>query len=128
MSSSVFQGVMAQLREVSDRVIGVTDGEGTVISCTDPSLLGECWTEAVLMITGSAQQVVTFGQKSFRGIFSATDVLEYAVFCAGDDEAAKTLCSMAYVALNSAKTFYEEKHDRGTFVKNIIMDLSLIHI
>ena len=29
---------------------------------------------------------------------------------------------MAYVALNDAKTFYEEKHDRGTFVKNIIMD------
>jgi len=24
--------------------------------------------------------------------------------------------------LNDAKTFYEEKHDRGTFVKNIIMD------
>ena len=29
---------------------------------------------------------------------------------------------MAYIALNDAKTFYEEKHDRGTFVKNIIMD------
>ena len=29
---------------------------------------------------------------------------------------------MAYVALNDAKVFYEEKHDRGTFVKNIIMD------
>ena len=27
-----------------------------------------------------------------------------------------------YVALNDAKVFYEEKHDRGTFVKNIIMD------
>jgi len=29
---------------------------------------------------------------------------------------------MAYIALNDAKIFYEEKHDRGTFVKNIIMD------
>ena len=29
---------------------------------------------------------------------------------------------MAYVALNDAKVYYEEKHDRGTFVKNIIMD------
>ena len=29
---------------------------------------------------------------------------------------------MAHIALNDAKTFYEEKHDRGTFVKNIIMD------
>ena len=29
---------------------------------------------------------------------------------------------MAYIALNDARIFYEEKHDRGTFVKNIIMD------
>jgi carbohydrate diacid regulator len=29
---------------------------------------------------------------------------------------------MAYIALNDAKVFYEEKHDRGTFVKNIILD------
>ena len=29
---------------------------------------------------------------------------------------------MAYVALNNAKVFYEEKNDRSTFVKNIIMD------
>ena len=29
---------------------------------------------------------------------------------------------MAYIAMNDAKTFYEEKHDPGTFVKNIIMD------
>ena len=29
---------------------------------------------------------------------------------------------MAYVALNGAKTYYEEKHDKGTFVKNIITD------
>jgi carbohydrate diacid regulator len=29
---------------------------------------------------------------------------------------------MAYICLNDAKVFYEEKHDRGTFVKNIIMD------
>ena len=29
---------------------------------------------------------------------------------------------MAYISLNDAKMYYEEKHDRGTFVKNIIMD------
>ena len=46
----------------------------------------------------------------------------YAVFCSGDDETARSFCQMAFIALNDAKTFYEEKHDRGTVVKNIIMD------
>ena len=44
------------------------------------------------------------------------------MFCTGEDEQAKTYCNLAYISLSEAKAFYEEKHDRGTFVKNIIMD------
>lgn len=36
------------------------------------------------------------------------------------------LCAMATVALNGAKTYYEEKHDKATFVKNIISDNILL--
>ena len=66
--------------------------------------------------------MVTYGQKCFKAIVGNSNYYEYAVFCTGDDEAAKSFCSMAYIVLNNAKTYYEEKHDRGTFVKNIIMD------
>ncbi|MBE6920589.1 MAG: PucR family transcriptional regulator [Ruminococcaceae bacterium] len=122
MSNSVFQNVIVQLRDISDRVFGVIDSEGCVVSCTDVSLLGERWPEAAVKAAGSAGLVVQFNQKSFKTIFSGTGVFEYAVFCSGTDEAARSSCLMAYIALNDAKTFYEEKHDRGTFVKNIIMD------
>ena len=122
MSNSVFQGVILQLKEISDRVYGVMDMDGFVISCTDGSLLGERWTDAALKVSGSGDSVVTFGQRSFKAILNGTGFLEYAVFCSGDDELAKSCCQMAYIALNDAKVFYEEKHDRGTFVKNIIMD------
>ena len=43
-------------------------------------------------------------------------------FAFGDNEISKTICSMATVALNAAKSYYEEKHDRGSFVKDIISD------
>ena len=122
MSNSVFQSVIVQLKEISDRSFGVIDTDGYVVSCTDASLLGERWADAALKVTGSSEQLVTFGQKTFRAIMSSANFFEYAVFCTGDDEQAKTYCSLAYIALNDAKTFYEEKHDRGTFVKNIIMD------
>ena len=45
MSNSVFQSVIIQLKEVSDRIFGVIDAEGCVVSCTDISLLGERWTD-----------------------------------------------------------------------------------
>ena len=122
MSNSVFQSVIVQLRDVSDRVFGVIDTEGCVISCTDMSMLGERWTDAALKVGNASESIVTFAQKSFKAIMGNSNYFEYAVFCSGDDETAKSFCQMAFIALNDAKTFYEEKHDRGTFVKNIIMD------
>ena len=122
MSNSVFQGVILQLKDVTDRVFGVIDSEGCVVSCTDVTLLGERWGDAALKVGNAGEAVVTFAQKSFKAIVGNSNFFEYAVFCTGDDEVAKGFCQVAYVALNDAKTFYEEKHDRGTFVKNIIMD------
>ena len=122
MSNSVFQSVIAQLSEASERTFGVIDTDGCVISCTDVALLTERWPEAALKIVGSEETLVTFGQKTFRAIINGSNLMEYAVFCVGDDELARTYCNLAYIALNDAKVFYEEKHDRGTFVKNIIMD------
>ena len=122
MSNSVFQSVIIQLREISDRTFGVIDTEGSVVSCTDQTMLGERWTDAALKVGNASESVVTFAQKSFKAIMGNSNYFEYAVFCTGDDEMAKSFCQVAYIALNDAKTFYEEKHDRGTFVKNIIMD------
>ncbi len=122
MSNSVFQSVILQLKDVTDRVFGVMDTEGRVISCTDVSMLGEHWTEAALKVSGSNEALVVYGHKTFKAMHSSSGYFEYAVFCTGDDETARSFCAIAYVALNDAKCFYEEKHDRGTFVKNIIMD------
>ena len=122
MSNSVFQSVIIQLKDIPERVFGVIDGEGCVVSCTDMALLGERWSDAALKVGASNDTIVTFAQKTFKAIVGNSNFFEYAVFCTGDDDAARSFCQMAYIALNDAKTFYEEKHDRGTFVKNIIMD------
>ena len=122
MSNSVFQNVIVQLREVADRSFGVLDNDGCVISSTDVSLLGERWPDAALKVAGAGDAVVTYDQRAFKAIVSSTGSMEYAVFCSGDDDVARAYCAIAYIALNEAKVSYEEKHDRSTFVKNIIMD------
>ncbi len=122
MSNSVFQSVIVQLREIPNRIFGVIDAEGCVISCTEPALLGERWADAAVRVSSSTDGTVTFAQKTFQPIPDVNGGFEYAVFCSGDDETARSFCTMAYIAMSDAKTFYEERHDRGTFVKNIIMD------
>ena len=122
MSNSVFQSVILQLKEIPERIFGVMDGDGSVISCTDVSYIGERWTDAALKVASAGESTVTFNQKTFKPMVGSANFIEYSVFCSGDDEAARAYCTIAYIALNDAKVFYEEKHDRGTFVKNIIMD------
>lgn len=122
MSNSVFQSVISQLKDTTKRTLGVMDNDGCVVACTDVSLIGERWPDAMLRVVSAPEQTVFFSQKTFRGMLNNAGTLEYAVFCTGEDEMARSLCGVTYVALNNAKMFYEEKHDRGTFVKNIIMD------
>ena len=122
MSNNVYQSVILQLRDTTDRGFGVLDSEGYVVASTDPSQLGERWTEALVKINNADGQMVTFGQRTFRPVIGNTGFLEHTVFCSGEDDHARVCCGLASVAVNNARIFYEEKHDRGTFIKNIIMD------
>lgn len=122
MSNSVFQSVMVQLKDVTDREFGVIDAEGFVVSSTDLTLQGERWPDAVGRIADSTDGCLFYREQYFRSLVNGNNAFEYAVFCTGEDEQAKTYCNLAYISLSEAKAFYEEKHDRGTFVKNIIMD------
>ncbi|MCI5977137.1 MAG: helix-turn-helix domain-containing protein [Candidatus Faecousia sp.] len=122
MSNSVFQSVMVQLKDVTDREFGVIDAEGFVVSSTDLTLQGERWPDAVGRMIDSTDGTLFYRERYFRSLVNGNNAFEYAVFCTGEDEQAKTYCNLAYISLSEAKAFYEEKHDRGTFVKNIIMD------
>jgi len=107
---------------VNDRTFGVIDTDGCVISCTDVALLGERWQDAAVKVANAPDGCTTYAQRTFKAIMTGANHFEYAVFCNGDDESARIHCNLAYISLNNARIFYEEKHDRGTFVKNIIMD------
>lgn len=39
--SKLFQGIIHQMRDAVDRVIGVIDESGTVVSCSELGIIGE---------------------------------------------------------------------------------------
>ena len=122
MSGRIFQNVVLQIKEATDRVVGVIDGEGTVISCSDLGLIGKKWPEYVGHINQADGSVTAIDGRTFHALGGWGSHFDYAVFTMGEDEVSHTVCSMASVALNGAKNYYEEKHDRGSFIKNIISD------
>ncbi len=122
MSNRMFQSVVLQMKESTDRVIGVIDEDGIVIACNDLPCIGENWSGVVQAINGARDEVAVSNGKTFKPLSGWSAQFDYAVFVSGEDDQAKLICSMAAVALNGAKAYYEEKHDKATFVKNIISD------
>ena len=137
MSSRMFQGVVLQMKDSISRTVGVVDAEGIVVACSELTCIGEHWPGAVAAINGAENNLARFEGRTFKPLAGWGAQFDYAAFVKGEDELAASLCAVAVVAFNGAKTYYEEKHDKATFVKNIISDnillgdiytLSLIHI
>ena len=122
MSGRIFQNVVLQFKETTDRVIGVMDAEGSVIACSELTGIGKKWTKYVEAIELADGNCVAIEGKTFKALPGWGSHFDYAVFASGDDSVGRTVCAMACVALNSAKAYYEEKHDKGSFIKNIISD------
>lgn len=108
MSGRIFQNVVLQFKETTDRTIGVIDSEGTVIACSELTGIGKKWTRYVEAIEAADGGCVALDGKTFKAMPGWGGRFDYAVFASGDDSVGKTVCAMATVALNSAKTYYEE--------------------
>ncbi len=126
MSSRVFQSIVLQMKESTDRVIGVIDEYGSVVSCNQLTWIGEKWDGVAVALNTSDSGILIYGDKTLKPLASRNTHFDYAAFVQGTDEQAKLICSLVTVALNSAKAYYEEKHDKRAFVKSIISDNILL--
>jgi len=120
MSSRIFQSVIIQMNEATDRVIGILDTEGSVVASGELSLVG---TKVGPIVFGeSREQLIQSGGRTFKQLSGWNSHYDYAVFVEGTDELARMLCIMAAIAFNEARAHYEEKYDKATFIKSIISD------
>lgn len=119
MSNRLFQGVIHQMRDAVDRTIGVIDETGTIISCSELGKIGEVISNASQIFSEDGDRILNgCTYRSFGSHMQA----EYAVFIDGEDELVGKYADICCVALSNIKQCYDEKFDRGNFVKNVILD------
>ena len=104
MSGRIFQNVVLQFKETTDRTIGVIDGEGTVIACSELTGIGRKWSKYVAAIDAAEGECVALEGRIFKALPGWGGHFDYAVFASGDDSVGRTVCAMAAVALNSARS------------------------
>ncbi len=120
MSNRLFQGVIYQMKDAFDRIIGVIDENGIIISCSDLGKMGDVrqgvreelsFSSDFMNIDGYTYRYMGTGQKN-----------EYIVFVEGEDKMAEKMSKLLAISLGNIKSLYDEKYDKASFIKNIILD------
>ena len=106
MANRVFQNVVYQMKDAVDRVVGVIDETGTVISCSELGQIGEV-REGVAAVRQTAGDAFVRDGYAYHQ-FSNAKHNDYAVFVEGTDTTAEQFAAML--------------SDKTNFIKNVVLD------
>ena len=120
MSNRLFQTVIHQMKDVLGRTIGTIDENGIIVACSELTKIGEsrqrvkeelAFSGDSLIIDGYTYKVINSGSKN-----------DCIVFVEGEDAEAEKNANLLSIALGNIKSLYDEKYDKSSFIKNIILD------
>ena len=120
MSNRLFQGIIHQMRDTIDRTMGVIDESSVIIACSELGKIGDV-NEHVTAENFASPDVFQIDDFTYKS-FGSRPRSEYAVFVSGTDLEAQKFVKILAVSLSSIKQYYDEKYDRGNFIKNVILD------
>lgn len=108
------------MADTVDRVIGIIDEAGSVIACSELSFIGKT-RPGVKDNADLSDGFLCLDGFTYRLIEQGTDA-DYVLFVEGEDKVAEKICGVLCVSLGAVKSLYDEKFDRNSFVKDIILD------
>ncbi len=120
MSNRLFQTVIHQMKDVIGRTIGAIDDNGIIIACSELGKIGESRQLIKEELLFSKESAVIDGF-TYRFI-TAQEKNDCIVFAEGDDAEADKITQLLAISLGNIKNLYDEKYDKGSFIKNIILD------
>ena len=121
MAARLFQSILLEIKNKIPFILGIVDATGNIISCTELRFIGEN-VEAAEEFFASGMDEGECGGYTFRKLDGYDNGAEYAVFAGQSGENAAIACNITAVAINNSKSLYDEKHDKATFIKKIILD------
>ncbi len=120
MSSRLFQSVVLQMKDCTDRTIGVLDDQANIIACTDLSLIGQSVGSNINDLMAMSD-VNTVNGYTYRVVGSRIK-LEHVCFVKGTDQVAESVSGVLAVSLGALKEYNDEKYNKINFVKNVMLE------
>ena len=120
MSNRLYQTLLHQMKDVIGRTIGIIDENGIIIACSELSKIGESKQRIREELSFSPDAVIYEGY-TYRYI-NATEKNDCICFVEGGDTHAGSMAELLSIFLGNMKSLYDEKYDKGSFIKSILLD------
>ena len=121
MAARLFQSILLEIKSKVSFMLGVVDAAGNIVSCTELRFIGEN-IEAASEFFAAGVEEGEFGGYCFNLLSGYENGSEYAVFASQKGEGAAMVCAVTAVAISNSQSLYDEKHDKVTFIKKILLD------
>ena len=120
MSNRLYQGIIHQMKDLLVGTVGVLDNSGTVIASNDLALVGEVRQGIREELSYAADSLVVGGYTyRFAGSGTRNDIV---VFVEGEDQTATRIAGLLAISFCNIRNLHEEKYDKASFIKNVILD------
>lgn len=116
----LFQNLIHQIKEIISQEFGIMDDTGLILACSNEGRIGQNEPLALKAIE-SKEQFITIEGMAFQKVF-VKNKLEFITFMKSAGDESERLLSLISVNVTNIKTYFEEKFDRNSFIKNLIMD------
>ncbi len=121
MPNRLYQSVVHQMKDaILDRTFGVINENGIIAACSDLQKIGEPCTHVREELTYTAGMAVHGGYTYHQITVAGRN--ECVAFLQGEDSFAAQMVTVLAVSFANIRNLYDEKYDRSSFVKNIILD------
>ena len=121
MANRLFQSVIHQMKDAVGHTVGVIDESGMVIACSDVKRIGEMipGIRDELIFTSTALQQNGY---TYRFLSAAGGKSDCFIFVEGEDKKAEELAAILSISLGNIKSLHDEKYDKASFIKNVMLD------
>lgn len=120
MSNKLFQNLINQMSDVIKRNMGVMDETGMIVAAVEEERAGEVLLEVPREIPEDTE-ILTVDGVTLLPLRNKQHV-DYFVYVAGADEAAEQAARVLGISLDNLLLYYDDKYDKGYFIKNILLD------
>ncbi len=108
------------MRDVAGRSIGVIDESGIIVAASELARIGESKQRVKEELAYSSNVLLLDGY-TYRSI-NTSGKNDCIIFVEGEDLHAAKMCEILAITIGNIKSLYDEKYDRVSFIKNIILD------